>query len=84
MVKIKVTPARRKKLMSEYSRLKTERSSILSGIKKHRHTLAKLTFADLDSRMKNTFINNTRSRERKLIKAYYKIDKRLNKIDHMF
>jgi len=82
-LKKKLSDARRKKLRKEYDVVRGKRDVLISIIKKRRQELAKYTFADLDSRGKNPYFKSVKGKEKRLTKEYYKLDNRLQKIDHI-
>jgi len=82
-LKKKISDARRKKLRKEYDVLRGKRDVLIGIIKKRRQELARYTFADLDSRGKNPYFKSVKGKEKRLTKEYYKLDNRLNKIDHL-
>ena len=77
-----ISDSRRKKLRKEYDVTRGKRDVLIGTIKKKRQELSKYTFADLDSRGKNPYINRIREQEKRLTQEYVKLDNRLNKIDH--
>ena len=82
-VRKKMGDARRKKLRAEYDVVRGKRDILIGIIKKRRQELARYTFADLDSRGKNPYFKSVKGKEKRLTKEYYKLDNRLNKIDHL-
>ena len=78
---VKLTPKRRATLRKKYSNTRSKRDVLIDIIKRKRLDLAKFTFADLNSRGKNPFINRLRQQEKRLIKEYNKLDNELNRLD---